>query len=170
VRRFLVLAAIVLWPVAARGLGLEVEGYPAGVIVGGTHAWPLGDQGTVATLAGWNFTDRRDWGEHDDEHGGGPGVGVAASRWLGAGRAGWGIGVRTDLWWLDVDWEEAGRSGTTEIVVLQPTVRAGYAWHFDSRDTRLDVSVSLGAEINVAIDGEEVGDGAILLLGIGVAR
>ena len=51
--------------------------------------------------------------------------------------------------------------GETDIWVLQPTVRAGYRLM-----STLDLSASLGAEINVSTDGEPVGEGAILLVGL----
>jgi len=172
VRRFLVplvLLSAAPGPAPARAVGLEIQGYPAGVVVDGFHATAVSDRMGMRFLAGWNFTDRRDFGEHEDEHGGGPGLGLAAWRWSEAWRAGWGIGARLDLWWLDIDWQEGDRRGETEVLVLQPTVRVGHGWGLRERTMRLELSLSLGAEINVDTRGEGVGEGAILLAGVAVA-
>ena len=49
--------------------------------------------------------------------------------------------------------------------MLQPTVEAGYTLRLDER-WRCNVFAALGAEVNVDTDGEDVGDGAIGLLGV----
>jgi len=170
VRRVIGALFAALFPATASAIGLEIQGYPAGVIADVSHVVPVGDRGSVAALGGWNFTDRGDFGEHADEHGGGPGLGVAAWRWFGADQTGWGLGARADLWWLEIEWEDAGRRGETDVLVLQPTARAGYAWRLGNEAMRVEASLSLGAEINVSTTGEDVGEGAILLLGVAVSR
>lgn len=153
---------------SAHAGGLEIQGYPAGLTVGASYTRDAGERLSVALLAGWNFTDRRDFGEHAAEHGGGPGFGLAAWRWRDPGRTGWGAGLRADVWWLDIEWRDEGRRGRTDVVVLQPTARAGHAWLARGGRLRLEASISLGAEINAHTRGEEVGEGAILLAGVAV--
>jgi len=69
-----------------------------------------------------------------------------------------------DLWFLDIDWkDDPNLSGSTDVVVLQPTVEGGYAWWLGPG--RLELLAAVGAEINVDEDGEDVGDGAIGLIG-----
>ena len=87
---------------------------------------------------------------------------------------GW-IGVRADYWFLDIDWEDPDaanpgsiRSGSTSVQVFQPTVRFG--WRKALSGVQIDVSTALGAEINVQTEGEAVGQGAILLVGLRVSR
>jgi len=152
-------------------LGMELQGYPTGAILAARVGLRPGTWDWVRLWAGYNLTDRGDVGEHADEDGGGPGVGVGwrhAFRPGGEG-AGWFLGVRTDLWVLSIDWRDPGRSGTTSVTVLQPTARAGYAWRVGG-GWLLDLNLGLGAEINLATDGEPVGDGAILLVGVGIGR
>lgn len=52
--------------------------------------------------------------------------------------------------------------------VLQATFDAGYRW--DRGSVLIDVTASLGAEINFDTVGEDVGEGAIFLLGVTLTR
>jgi hypothetical protein len=171
----LLLAATLAAPLLAQsgrssGLGIELQGYPAGLISAARFELPLGRRGSVGVTAGYNLTDRRDFGEHDDEQGGGFGVGLMTTQRLGSGASGFYLGWRVDLWWLEIDWEDRtpARTGTTKITVLQPTGRAGYAWSLADGRLRLEAGLGLGAEVNIRTQGEAVGDGAILLGGVAV--
>ena len=152
-------------------VGVTVQAYPAGLIVAGRASLPIRTRSILTAHAAYNSTDRRDFGEHDNEEGGGPGFGVAFRRYLSARYEGWHLGVRTDLWFLEIDWEDdtPPRSGTTDITVLQPTAQAGYAWTVANGRLVLEAIVALGVEINIDTQGEAVGEGAILLGGLSVA-
>lgn len=150
--------------------GVEAEVYPAGVVLAARGEKQISDRAVVSARVGYNFTERGDFGDHDDESGGGPGIGFSYRRWMGEGFQGWFWGARADLWWLEVDWEDdlAGggkRKGTSDIIVFQPAGQGGYSWIL-AGGARLDLSGSLGVEINVDTDGEDVGEGAILLFGL----
>ena len=122
----------------------------------------------VYVRAAANLTERSDFGEHDDESGSGFGVGVGWRRAMSTtlDDDGWMIGARVDVWSLEIDWEDdPNREGTTDIIVLQPTVEGGYGWSFERGD-RIELMIGVGAEINVDTDGEDVGEGAIGLLGL----
>jgi hypothetical protein len=151
--------------------GLELQGYPAGVIVAGRASLAISAADAIVVYLGYNVTDRGDFGEHDDEEGSGAGFGAAVRHSFGAAGGGWHIGARTDLWFLDIDWSDAGgtRVGMTEVTVLQPTARAGYAWLLFGERLLLDATVALGAEINIQTQGEDVGEGVILLGGFGLS-
>ncbi len=152
--------------------GFEVQAYPAGVIYG-AHGQIAIDTAEVLTVrAAVNDTDRQDFGEFDDEQGEGIGGGVGYRRYLGGFYDGWMWGARVDLWDLEIDWrEDGGATGTTDVLVLQPTVEAGYTWWLDElRTWRLTLSAAVGAEINIDTDGEDVGEGAIGLLGVTLTR
>jgi len=167
---------------------LEAQVYPAGgILVGGARLGP------IDIHAGWNHTRRGNFGEHDNERGGGPGIG--ASFWRGGatsapnapgapdapgavsgllGITGLHAGLRLDVWYLDIDWWDSvtggitpppitfRRRGSTQVTVLQPTVRI----RFDLPGTQLGITAAFGAEINVVTDGEDVGEGAIGLVGL----
>ena len=147
--------------------GFELQAYPAGVVGALRLEQPIGDDEAVSYRVGWNETDRRDWGEHDDESGGGAGLGFGYTRWLDTSDAGWFWGGQLDLWALDIDWRDdsPAASGATDVIVVQPTLVGGYTVASQG-DWRLDWTASLGAEINVDTDGEDVGEGAILLIGL----
>ena len=96
--------------------GPEIRAYPAGLIGAARLDLPLGPNGWVMNAtAGYNLTRRGDFGRHDDERGGGPGLGIGVDHRFRAGPDGWFAGVRIDWWWLGVDWLDRapGRSGRT---------------------------------------------------------
>ena len=150
--------------------GLSIQAYPAGVIGNGHFTYFLRPQQTITVFLGGNITNRRDWGKHDDERGGGIGPGVGWRYYSRDQANGWFCGVRTDLWFLNIDWEDgATRNGNTDIVVFQPTAQAGYAFFPVQSRWVFEASASLGAEINIQTRGEPVGEGAILLIGFGAS-
>ena len=149
---------------AVYGTG-EVQAYPAGVVA------RAGLGGEVAGLrlsaaAGFNWTDRRDWGEHENEEGGGAGLGLRVAREGPGGRGVYGE-LRLDLWFLEVDWRDPGpRRGSTRIRVIQPAVGLGYGW--SPGFGRIRAGAALGWEVNTHVRGEPVGEGPILLAGVAV--
>jgi len=146
-------------------LGVEARGYPAGVLTTGRLDLDLGPRSRIGLSAGYNLTRRGDFGEHDDERGGGPGLGVLVTARLGDRPSGFYLGGRIDVWWLDVDWTDRSpaRTGRTAITVVQPTARGGYGFSLAGGRWRLETGLALGAEANVRTEGERVGEGAILL-------
>ena len=170
-RRSIALLALILLPSCRVNMpwqpATEVQVYPAGVIAGIQARTPLGQGATFFVRGAYNDTDRRDFGEHDEEEGGGPGIGIGFRRdYLPAAAETWFFGARLDLWQLEIDWrEDDGASGTTDILVLQPAGEVGYRVR-RSRGAVIEFAASLGAEVNVDTDGEDVGEGAILLLGV----
>ena len=60
------------------------------------------------------------------------------------------------------------QSGKTDITVLQPTIQLAYI--FLKNDWLFTPHLAFGFEINVKTEGEEVGEGAILLGGISIGR
>lgn len=158
--RFLsyVLVLGMLVPFTARAQHVELQAYPAGLIL--TSGL---DIGPVGVHAGFNLTRRQDFGKHDDERGGGFGAGATWWHTTPLRLAGLRLGLRVDVWQLGIDWEDRGvRSGSTDITVVQPSLRA--AWHVPS--TPLAITAALGVEMNVRTDGEDVGEGPIGLLGL----
>ncbi|MEM6568246.1 MAG: hypothetical protein AAF957_07530 [Planctomycetota bacterium] len=154
-------------PPAYRPYGVEVQVYPAGIIPGLHARYRLSDADTLTFRLAANLTDRQDFGEREDESGDGWGSGVGWRRALSGDldETGWYFGARVDVWDLSIDWRDRGRSGTTDIIVLQPTAEGGYGWTTE-RAGRFELGLGLGAEINVDTQGEDVGEGAILLLGL----
>ena len=149
--------------VTARRAGLELRGYPAGVTAMAHSLWPAGERDAWFVAAGANLTDRRDWGEHDDEEGGGSGLGGGWRRYRDEARTGAYWGGRLDIWSLEIDWQEDdGREGTTEVFVAQPIFESGFAWAVGGPWV-IEAGLGFGVEINADTDGEDVGEGTILL-------
>ena len=146
--------------------GLELQAYPAGLQATAVAARAISEDELLTLRAGYNATDRRDFGEQDDEEGGGPGLGLGWHHLFEPAGDGWIAGARLDLWWLDIDWkDDSGEGGSTDVVVLQPTAEGGYRW-LRGDGSSLALTLSLGLEVNVDTDGEDVGEGAIALLGL----
>jgi len=148
------------------GLGFEAQLYLSGAIFAARGSVRLGDHDVLQGYAGYNLAVRGDNGEHADEEGGGPGVGAGWRHYLGEFRSGWHFGIRTDVWFMTIDWTDPNDSGRTKVTVLQPTAQGGYTFLI-GKDWILDLTASLGAEINVKESGDPVGQGAILLIGAG---
>jgi hypothetical protein len=149
--------------------GIEVQAYPAGLIPGVHLQWPLSPRDQLTLRLAANLTDREDYGEQDDEEGHGFGGGVGYRRYWAEQRAGWLYGARLDLWSLEIDWTEdpggpGEESGSTDLLVLQPSVEGGYGWSVGT-NWQLEVTLGLGVEINLDEDGRDVGEGLIGLLG-----
>lgn len=166
---------------AQTGPFAAIRAYPAGLVgAAGVAGAPPGVRGSerleTGVWAGYNLTRRRDWGEHDDERGGGFGGGVEAAYFPESPGGGWFAGIRAAVWRLEIEWRDESatptnpvRTGETRIVVLQPTARAGYRFGLGGRSesrARLDAEAALGAEFNARTDGEDVGQGVILLVGL----
>lgn len=148
------------------GLGFEFQVYPSGGIFTARGSIALDNDDVLFGYLGYNLAERGSNGEHAKEEGGGPGIGASWRHYLGEDHSGWHFGVRTDLWFLAIDWTDPNDSGRTDIVVFQPTAQGGYTWEVDD-DWVIDLGASIGAEVNVNTDGAPVGEGAIVLLGVG---
>ncbi len=148
-------------------LGLSLQAYPAGFIPALHVQSPLTNRDMVILFIGFNVTDRRDWGEHEDEEGSGIGAGLSLRHYFSRDRSGFFAGVRNDIWFLNIDWRDTSllEQGVTDVTVLQPTLQLGYDLDIGER-LLLGGSLSVGREFNVRTDGAEVGQGAILLGGL----
>ncbi len=145
----------------------EVRLYPSGLILGAGWRQSLSqhDEGQITLL--YNRAQRGDNGLHEDERGGGAGVGLAWERYFRDGRLGWSLQGRADLSVLSIDYRDGATTGSSDITVLQPTIGVGYT--FASDDWRWKLGASVGSEINIRTRGSKVGDGAILLIGLSIS-
>ncbi len=180
----LILLSLILIGVPAfaqTSLGMEMQAYPAGIVPGIRFDLGISDQLNLTSRIGYNFTDRRNWGEHDNEEGAGPGFGLGLER-TGFLAQNLSLHARTDLWFMDIDWSDPysgpilcgalpcpDEIGKTSIVILQPTIGIGYSIPFSNRYF-VKPSLSFGYEINIKTEGEEVGQGAILLVGFQLSK
>lgn len=162
---------------AQNSIQLETQAYPAGIIPGVRFDFNIGNNSYLTSRIGYNFTDRQDFGKNDNEEGGGPGFGIGYVRsdFISSDLS---VHIRTDLWFMDIDWRDSQTicgtvspcfeqdiNGTSEIIILQPTVGIEYMIP-SSTNLFLKPSLSFGYEINIKTKGREVGEGAILLIGL----
>ncbi|QDU65013.1 hypothetical protein [Engelhardtia mirabilis] len=157
------------WSTLFQNAGVEMQVYPAGVIAGLHTQYLLDERRALTFRIAANVADRNDYGKQDDEQGGGWGVGAGYRSYFGPRREGWLWGARADLWTLEIDWTDdpglpGEQSGSTDVLVFQPTIEAGYGW--DLGDWRLELLAGFGFEINVVEHGRDVGEGPIGLLGV----
>ena len=150
--------------------GLEMQAYPTGLIPGVTAELGFQERNAVHIRIGYNLFDHRDLGVHEDEDGGGPGFTLGYRRYFRDGGSGLWLGARADVWFNGVTWcdgceSSAVTTGTTELVVLQPTAEAGWLFAVADEKVRLGPSIGFGWEWNAVTEGEPTGEGAILLLG-----
>lgn len=155
-------------------IGFELQVYPAGVISGLRYELGWNNQSINARI-GYNSANRRDWGEHPNEKGGGFGGSLGYRYYFSETRAQFFLGTRIDLWQLDIDWldECTGdvnttnclSNGTSQTTVFQPTAEMGWLFMLKEKWV-IAPSISYGLEINVKTVGEEVGQGDILLAGV----
>lgn len=149
---------------AQHSFGPEIQLYPTGIIPGLRYEYQ-DNQMSYHLRAGYQLIDHRDLGVQDDETGTGYGVSIGASRYLKSMNSSLRAGLRIDYWRNSIDWETAPNSGTSEIQVIQPTLLVEYPVSL-SQKIRLLPSLSFGYEINACTEGEPVGEGAIVLLGV----
>ncbi len=167
---------------AQTSLNIGFQVYPAGFVPTLQGELNLNSDLRIFGRIGYNFTDRNDWGEHDEEEGSGVGFGFGfkTSNILFNKVS---LHAATDFWFMDIDWttyipcEPASTScgrgqlveseiyGVSEIIVLQPVIGINYRLPTFNR-LIIEPGISFGYEINIHTEGEDVGDGPILLGGI----
>lgn len=156
--------------------GLETQAYPTGIIPGIRLEY-VRQHHNINLRLGYQLINHRDLGVQESEKG--TGLGFTLGYRYHTDRhnpASWFFGARNDVWFNQLDWrDKIGQvdnmgqslemSGTSNIVVIQPTLEGGYTF-FLGEHLFLSPSVSFGYEVNVRTEGAEVGQGAILLLGV----
>lgn len=150
--------------------GAEVQLYPTGCFLGPRVEVQLGERDAVHARAAVHFLDRGSSGLHDRETGSGYGAGVGWRRWLDSYGGGWNFGARMDFWRLDIPWDnyQPAQRGNSNVTVWVPAVEGGYSWRMEGGG-HVDLNLSLGREFNIDTDGADVGEGAILMLGVSLS-
>ena len=149
---------------AQHSVGPEIQLYPTGVIPGFRYEFQS-NQMVYHLRVGYQLIDHRDLGVQDDETGSGYGLSIGASRYMKSSGSSLRAGLRVDYWRNNIDWVTTPNEGTSEIQVIQPTLMAEVPFNL-SQSIRLLPSLSFGYEINACTEGEPVGEGAIVLVGV----
>ena len=151
-------------------VSFELQVYPTGVIPGVRFELALDNQQSIHIRLGVQEIRHEDFGVHDDERGDGAGFTLGYKRYFSPGLTGPALSFRTDLWFNSLDWSDdvgtaSERRGRTDVTVLQPTIE--FSWHYPlGTQFFVTPSAAAGFEINVDTDGEDVGEGFIILAGV----
>lgn len=156
-------------PVKKVCVGLEVQWYPAGWMVGPVASFSLAHKHSINIRIAANIADRHDWGKNDDEKGTGYGGSLGYRFLFTPGKNSFFVGARVDLWRMKIDWKDKinaapATSGQTKITIFQPTAEAGYNVMSKTKKWNFVFSAAAGQEINIRTTGKEVGEGGIFLL------
>lgn len=152
-------------------INFEFQAYPTGLIPGIRLEKGMSEKSALHLRVGYNWVNHRDLGVQDDEKGDGFGFTLGWKRYFKDINGGLFLGARSDIWFNSIDWtnvDDIGvpESGTTDIIVVQPTLEGGYL--FVKNKFVFAPTVGFGYEINVKTSGKDVGEGAILLIGINI--
>jgi hypothetical protein len=155
--------------------GFQIQWYPAGLIPSIESEWVLTNRLSLSTRLGMNLADRQDFSPfHDHEEGEAFGGSIGLRYYRNANSfKGWFIGLKTDLWDMTIDWGNTisqNTKGSTDILILQPTFELGYLHQIGNSKWNVGASLALGFEINIKTVGEEVAQGKVSLLGLGINR
>ncbi len=164
-------------------IGFEFQVYPAGIMPGLKMEMGLGSyyKNALNLRVGYNRARRHDWGEHEDERGGGWGGSIGYRYYIIKPMKSLFAGIKTDIWKLNIDWRNSGTDeilwtnddaiGISKILIFQPTAEIGYKFFIpvgESGNNGLYITptFAFGLEINVKTEGDPVGQGTIGLLGL----
>lgn len=148
-------------------IGGSFQWYPAGTISGLHFAFNSRLHHSVMFKLGYNKTNRKDQGDHDNEKGDGWGGSVGYRYYFKPFPHKFFIGTRCDLWRMKIDWNEGTQSGQSKTWTLQPVLEIGYTF-FVNDQMFITPSIANGADINVRTEGQKVGQGFKTLLGLSV--
>ncbi|MBT8190065.1 MAG: hypothetical protein HKN67_03730 [Saprospiraceae bacterium] len=149
-------------------ISFEFQAYPTGLIPGISIDKSISSRSDIYLRAGYNWIRHRDLGKHEDERGSGVGGSIGYKKYFKDGRAGWRIGIKNDFWWNSIDWTEGNQNGNTKITVVQPTAELAYV--IRKNEIVISPSIAFGYELNIKTEGEETGEGAILLVGVQLGK
>ena len=146
-------------------IAAQVQLYPTGLIPGVKIDHSIGTYSRLSFRLGANIFDHRDLGFQEMEEGSGFGFSVGYQYYFNSGFEGLHVELKNDVWWNSVDWQTDNFNGTTDIVVLQPTLNLGYTMFWGS-SFFISPSLGFGWEWNARVSGAPTGQGAIGLIGL----
>ena len=168
---------IVIASVGQTEIGPRIEAYPAGVISNLQVSIFSGEKSAWNIKAGYNLTDRKDFGEFDNEEGGGLGFGGDYRYYFKSGNKGFYAEAGVELWFMKIDWLSRSDdiaipdiTGQTDITVLQPTIGVGYQLRSQNNNWAATLGLTVGREVNIKTKGESVGQGGITIGTISITR
>lgn len=157
-------------------VGVEAQWYPAGWLLGPVIQYHFRPNHVFFAKLGINLADRHDWsGLNDDEKGSGYGGSLGYRCFLKKDKSTLFFGTRGELYNTNIKWKnDIGKvnetSGTTRIVVYQPSFEIGYWLRPKDSPWSYTLSGGAGVEINLVTGGKPVGEGGMWLATFSVLR
>jgi hypothetical protein len=153
--------------------GVEFQWYPAGIMPLISYNYFINTHNAITSRIGINIANRHDWsGLNDFEKGNGFGGSIGYRHYFSPLNKGWIIGIKSDLWSMKINWklktpdEGFPLSGSSKILVLQPSLEAGYVWSLNSNKWHIGAIGGVGQEINIKTTGKEVGQGGMWIINL----
>lgn len=146
-------------------IGAQFQWYPSGTVSGLHVAFNSKIHHSVLFQLSYNKANRRDNGEKDDEKGSGWGGAIGYRYYFKPFPHKFFIGAKTDIYRMKIDWLQGILSGESRTWMLQPTFEVGYTFIINDQ-AFITPSISNGVEVNLKTEGEKVGQGFIILIGI----
>ena len=152
-------------------VGMELQWYPAGWIIGPVASYRLAPKHLLHVRTAANIANRHDWGKNDNEKGTGYGGSLGYRFVFTPDKNSFFLGARLDFWGMKIDWKNntgtpQATAGQTKISIFQPTAEAGYRVGSNNQRLNFLFTAGGGTEINIKTNGKEVGEGGMWLLGV----
>ena len=145
-------------------VGGEFQWYPKGYIYALHLAYNFPIHHSVQARIGYNKSNWKEKGLHANEEGGGPGFSLGYRYYFLVRPHGFFLGAHADVWRLSIDWRGT-INGRSKIWALQPTAEMGYMFLINDMFF-ISPSIAAGVQTNVKTEGQSVGDGSVILIGI----
>lgn len=164
-------------------VGTEFQVYPTGVIYGARVETNISNKDALKFMLGGNSFDHKDFpkqagiNDHISEIGDGLGFSLGYKHYFWRNVKNLFVGFNTDVWFSSVNWDRGHKlmgcygstpaTGVSNIVVIQPTIEAGWLFEIGKRKNLiLTPKIAFGYEWNMITSGEQTGFGMILLGGL----
>jgi hypothetical protein len=146
-------------------VGAQFQYYPSGTISSLHFAFNARMNHSILVQIGYNKVNRKDDGEKDNEKGGGWGGGIGYRYYFNPFPHKFFIGVKADIYRMNIDWVQGIQVGETKTWTIQPTLELGYTIIINDQGF-ITPFIASGAQINMKTDGDKVGQGFLPLFGI----
>ena len=148
-------------------VGGEFQWYPKGYIYALHLAYNFPVHHSIQLRLGYNKSNWKDKGIHDNEEGGGPGFSFGYRYYFLVRPHGFFLGARSDLWRLSIDWKQGLFTGTSKVWAIQPSIEMGYMLLINDM-VFISPSIAAGTQSNISTEGQPVGDGFLILPSISI--
>lgn len=146
-------------------IGADYQLYPSGAMSSLHVAFNSRFHHAVFGNIGYNKLNRNDDGEKDSEKGSGWGGTIGYRYYFRPHPHKFFIGVKTNVWRMNIDWVQGAQTGKTTTWTLQPAFEIGYTFIINDQ-AFITPAISNGVGINIKTEGDKVGQGFITLIGI----